>query len=500
MENAVILGSIFLLLAVSFFIGVRSKKTDSAASFIGSAKSFGPIVVALSGTAAMASGWMLVGTPGDMYTRGNAMTNWSLLSACFALSYVFLGKKIRALAELKDVSTLGDILDIRYNNNKILKGIVSFIIFIGCFAYLASQIAAGAGLFTFLFGWDKTIAAFVLFGVVIVYVAVGGESAGIMSQAFQGLVMVVAGIIIIGLFYFKLGGFSTLMNNVASNPTVTANGVTSTFSSQFFSAFGVESGARSMTWIVLAFLGTVCQPATLTRMFALKDPTDLPRLGILTGATQAVVCFFGLTIGFSVISLVASGNIAPLNVADHATWHLGAYLGLGVQVLIYTAVMAAIISSASTYLSVGAASISKDFLSSFGFKFKDKTQIAITRSAIVLVGLLAILLASFSGETVAMLAALGWATFVSVTLPVFVIGLVWKKANEKGMTTAAVVALIGNFIGMISLRMNVKWPKGLPWYMYLITVTVFIGVFVSLATYKKETDGVNKYVEAALRL
>ena len=55
MQNTLLLGAIFLLLAASLYIGIRSKNASTAAAFIGSAKSFGSIPVALSSVAALAS-------------------------------------------------------------------------------------------------------------------------------------------------------------------------------------------------------------------------------------------------------------------------------------------------------------------------------------------------------------------------------------------------------------------------------------------------------------
>lgn len=112
----------FLMIAVSFFIGWwAKKKVTSSEAYFGSTGMFGPFTVGLSSTAAVASAFALVGVPGLMYSTGNAMAFWMLSSAAFAMAYLILGKKVRAMAEIGKVASLGDLSDLRYNNNRVIK-------------------------------------------------------------------------------------------------------------------------------------------------------------------------------------------------------------------------------------------------------------------------------------------------------------------------------------------------------------------------------------------
>lgn len=109
--------------------------------------------------------------------------------------------------------------------------------------------------------------------------------------------------------------------------------------------------------------------------------------------------------------------------------------------------------------------------------------------SIVFVGVASILLAAFSKDTVALLGALGWATFMTLYIPLILIGLIWKKANAKGMLAAAVIALLGNILGMLlPIFVEIEWPFGLPWSIYLMAITTCVGVYVSYATYDELQD------------
>lgn len=69
---------------------------------------------------------------------------------------------------------------------------------------------------------DPMIAGFLIFGILTAYTALSGEAGGILTQAFQGLIMVAAGVIMIFIFFSMTGGFGNVYDVIASAGTVTA--------------------------------------------------------------------------------------------------------------------------------------------------------------------------------------------------------------------------------------------------------------------------------------
>ncbi|MBG0764204.1 MAG: hypothetical protein H0S78_04835, partial [Tissierellales bacterium] len=342
-----ILGFSLGMLVISLLIGLWAKrKVKSAKEYFGSTGLFGPLSVGLSSTAAVASAFALVGVPGILYSTGNAMNYWMLSSAAFAMAYIILGKKVRAMSEIGEVASLGDISDLRFNNNKLIKGLMSIVIFLGCIAYLAAQIKAGSELFNNLLGWSPIVTGLIIFGILTIYTAISGEVGGLMTQAFQGFVMVVAGIIIIASFFIITGGFGNVLEVVANAGTITSGDVSKTFSPGFLDAWGILPRSTAMAWAIIPILGTVGQPQVLTRMYALKDPKDMPKLGLYAGLSHMIVGFFALVVAYGALYLVGSGKIAPLAVADNAIFAYADYVGLYAQLFVYAAVLAAAMSSA----------------------------------------------------------------------------------------------------------------------------------------------------------
>ena len=426
-----------------------------------------------------------------MYTTGNPMTFWMLSSAAFAMAYLILGKKVRAMAELGPIASLGDICDLRFNNNRLIKATMSLTLFMGCIAYLAAQIKAGSELFSHLMGWNTIVTGFLIFGILTFYMVVSGEVGGLLTQAFQGFVMVLAGLIVIIAFFGITGGFGEVLSTAAAAGEVSGGGVTKTFGPDFFNAWGVLPGTISMAWMIIPILGTVGQPQVLTRMYALKDPRDMPKLGLTAGISHMIVGFFAIVVAYGAVYLVASGKVAPLASGDSAIFVFADYLGLYAQIFIYAAILAAAMSSASMFLSISANIISRDLPSALGKRVAPEKQITVSRITMLLLGVIAILFSLTSGDMVAILGTFGWGTLMSGTFPPFIIGLLWDKATGKGVAAGLVVGLGLNLLSLTGF----KWPGALPWYFNVITVSIVLTVIVSLFTKEKVTPQVKAVIE-----
>lgn len=491
----IIVGFSALMIIVSFLIGIWSKKkATTAQAYFGGTAMFGPVAVGLSSMAGIASAFALVGVPGIIYTSGNAMTFWMLSGAAFAVSYIILGKRVRAMAEVAPISSLGDICDVRFNNNRYIKAAMSIIICLGCVGYLAAQISAGSALVAQLVEIHPMIAGLIIFGLLTVYTAVSGEVGGLLSQAFQGLVMVVAGIILIVAFFVVTGGFGNVLEAVSNAGTVVGkNGVEKVFTADLIGAWGTMPGGISLTWMLIPILGCVGQPQVLTRMYAVKSPRDLPKAGIVTAITHTIVGFLAVVAAYAALYLVATKQIDPLKSGDQAIYAFADHLGLWAQVLVYAAILAAALSSASMFLTSSSTLISKDLTSALGIKIAPEKQINVSRIFMLILGIVSIVVSINSKELVALLGTFGWGTLVSATFPVFVTGLLWDRCNSKGVAVGITVSLVFNIIPFFGF----KFPSALPGYFITSALAVASTVFISLLTGDEKKS---KALEAVLKL
>ena len=485
-----------LMIVVSFAIGIwSSKKANTAQAYFGGTAMFGPVAVGLSSMAGIASAFAMVGVPGIIYGTGNPMTFWMLSGAAFAMSYIILGKKMRAMAEVAPISSLGDICDLRFNNNKLIKALMSIIICLGCVGYLAAQISAGTALISNLVDSPPLVAGFIIFGLLTVYTALSGEVGGLLSQAFQGLVMVIASLVLIIAFFSVTGGFGGVLEAVSAVPEITGatNGVTKALGPDFLNAWGTYPGAVSLAWMLIPILGCVGQPQVLTRMYAVKNPRDLPKAGLVTAITHTIVGFLAVAGAYGALYLVATGEIEPLAKNDQAIYAFADYLGIWAQMLVYAAVLAAALSSASMFLTSSSTLLSKDLPSALGIKIAPEKQINVSRIFMFILGAIAIVVSIYSAEMVALLGTFGWGTLVSATFPIFVVGLLWDRCTEQGALVGIAYSCIFNILPLVT---SFAYPSGLFGYFITSAVAVALTVIVSLVTPKpKLSEGVKAVLD-----
>lgn len=477
-----------LMIAASFGIGLWSKKkATTTQAYFGGTAMFGPIAVGLSSMAGVASAFALVGVPGLIYNSGNAMAFWMLGSAAFAASYIILGKKVRAMAEVADISSLGDICDVRFNRNRVIKALMSIIICLGCVGYLAAQISAGTALISNLVDVPPIVA-----GLLTIYTAISGEVGGLLSQAFQGAVMVIAGVVLIIAFFVVTGGFGNVLEAVGSVSEITgANGVTKALGPDFLNAWGTMPGGISLTWMLIPLLGCVGQPQVIVRMYAVKNPRDLPKTGLVTGITHAIVSFLCVVIAYGALYLVSTGQIDPLPSGDNAIYAFADHCGLWAQLLAYAAILAAALSSASMFLTSSSTLLSKDLPSALGIKIAPEKQIAISRIFMIILGVVSIVVSVFSSEMVGLLGTFGWGTLVSGTFPVFVVGLLWDRCNTKGVIAGLAYSVVFNILPLVT---PFAYPSSLPGYFITSAVAITLTVVVSLVTPREKLNAASQAV------
>mgnify|MGYP001813049350 CR=1 FL=1 len=105
-----ILASSFLVLFISFGIGIwAKKKVTSPEAFFGGAKIFGPVTIGLATMAAVGSAFAVVGVPGLVFSTGNTILLFMFAAPAFVFGYLVIGKKLRAMAEIGTVASLGDL-------------------------------------------------------------------------------------------------------------------------------------------------------------------------------------------------------------------------------------------------------------------------------------------------------------------------------------------------------------------------------------------------------
>jgi Na+/proline symporter len=144
--------------------------------------------------------------------------------------------------------------------------------------------------------------------------------------------------------------------------------------------------------------------------------------------------------------------------------------------------------------------VSRDLPAALGVRVAPGREVTIARVTMAILGVGAIGFAMSSGEMVAALGALGYGTLMSATMPVFLFGLLWKRASTEGVLAGLLVSAAGNVIAPIATRAGFNWPGGLPWYVGVVAITAAVTVAVSLVTTGATGDELDERVKLAIEL
>jgi Na+/proline symporter len=486
--SPLIIGYTVAFMLVSIAIGwYANRYAKTAEGFFGGTKTFGGVVIGLASMAAVMSAFGFIGGPGLVYKFG--FTSIWMTIACgpgFAYGYWVIGKRMRAMAEVTDVATLPDIARVRFQSQAV-RGILAIGLFLAAIAYLSSQVKGGAKLMNQMLGVSEEWGVAIMFGSTLAYMLVSGMSGSILTDAFQGLVMLIGVAGVVFAFFSITGGdFSAIMN--APN-----------FGPSFVDGAGAMPFQLIITFAMVFFIGVMGQPTMLAKMYAVKSHKDLKLAGILGGTTYGLTSLVWILVGYGAVYLVATGAVPPIKDLDKAAFLFVSKTGGVMQALIMAALLAAIVSTASFFISLASGAITRDLAGAMGHEVAHDRQIVVGRYLQIVVMILCIGFGYWGGRAVAILGTLGWGFFASVTLPTFLMGLLWKRCSREGVLTGLTFAVIANIA--LPLLENFKIYKlPYPYYLFTISGAIILTTVVSMFTTGAAGKNLPKQMEPVFKL
>ena len=195
---------------------------------------------------------------------------------------------------------------------------------------------------------------------------------------------------------------------------------------------------------IVFFIGVMGQPTMLAKMYSVKTPQGSqdgrhPRRG-----SYGALSLVWILVGYGAIYLVATGAAPAIKDLDKAAFLFVSKTNGVLQALIMAALLAAIVSTASFFISLASGALTRDLAGSFGHEVPVEKQIIMGRYLQIVVMILCIGFGYWGGRAVAILGTLGWGFFASVTLPTFVMGLLWRRCSREGVIVGLTFAVIAN--------------------------------------------------------
>ncbi|EAH8870582.1 sodium/proline symporter PutP [Campylobacter coli] len=423
-----------LILYIGFYFYRQNKNTEDY--FLGG-RSLGPVVSALSAGASDMSGWLLMGLPGALYASGLIESYIAIgLSIGALLNWSFVAKRLRIYTSvIANSITIPDYFETRFDDDKhILRIVCAIVILIFFTFYVSSGLVGGAKLFEATFGIRYEYALTTGTLIIVAYTFLGGYKAVCWTDLLQGLLMMGALIVVPAVMLYHLGGFGEAMAVIEE---IKPNAL----------SMGEGIGALSIVSALAWGLGYFGQPHILVRFMSIRSTKDIPA-ATFVGISWMVIsligaCFIGL-LGIAYVHKFELTLQDPEKIFIVMSQLL---FNPWIAGILLSAILAAIMSTASSQLLVSSSTIAEDFYKRiFNKEASNKTVMNLGRIGVLLVALVAFVISTDKESSVLSIVAYAWAGFGASFGSVMLFSLFWSRMTRigaiLGMITGAVMVVL----------------------------------------------------------
>ncbi|OII60208.1 sodium/proline symporter [Streptomyces sp. CC53] len=389
-------------------------------------------VAALSAGASDMSGWLFLALPGAVYAAGIG-AGWIAVGLAVGtyLNWRFVAPRLRTYTERAgNAVSLSAYLEERFEDRTRLLRTVSAAVTVAFFTvYLASGLVAGGLLFEYVFDVDFALAVVLTALVIAIYSCLGGFLAVSHTHVLQGLLMLLALLVLPVVGVRAVGGFDALGDALdVRSPALLDPGSQAVLGDGGWSSGG-PLGAVAIVSLLAWGLGYFGQPHILARFMGIRSTRAIPaarRIG--TAWVLAVLA------GATLVGLVGiAGFGAPLDNPETVYLALSrTLLDPWVAGVFLIAVLAAVISTADSQLLVSSVALTEDFYRAFlKREASDRALVWAGRGSVLAVTLIACAIA-LRGDGLLGIVAYAWAGFGAAFGPVVLLSLYWPRMTWAG--------------------------------------------------------------------
>ncbi|MDD7741794.1 MAG: sodium/proline symporter PutP [Campylobacteraceae bacterium] len=423
-----------LMLCIGLYFYKQNKNAEDY--FLGS-RSMGPVISALSAGSSDMSAWLLMGLPGALYVSGFIDSYIAIgLTIGALLNWLFVAKRLRIYTSAVSNSlTIPDYFETRFDDDThILRVICAIVILIFFTFYVSSGLVSGAKLFESTFGiqYDYALTAGTI--IIVAYTFLGGYKAVCWTDMIQGLLMLFALIAVPIAMLYHLGGFNEAIDVIASiKPEALSMG----------EGVGIISIISALAW----GLGYFGQPHILVRFMSIKSTKDIPYATIIGIGWMAICLICACLIGVLGIAYVYKFNLSLQDPEKIFIVMSQLLFNPWVAGILLSAILAAIMSTASSQLLVSSSTIAEDFYKKiFKTDARNIVVLRLGKVGVLLVAIIAFLISSDPSSSVLSIVAYAWAGFGASFGSVMLFSLFWIRMTRIGaicgMITGAVTVLL----------------------------------------------------------
>lgn len=453
----------------------RGAKTNE--EFVIGGHKFGGTALALSERATGESAWLLLGLTGHAYAEGIGAI-WVALGCVIGILFIWhvMARRLRNETERTGVMTVSSLIARKFPGAERNISFLSALIIVFFFLfYIAAQFSGAGKVLQKTFGLDPFWGVLISSVVVTLYCMMGGFIAVVVTDVFQSILMILTLVIfpVIAITIAESAGIGILENITLAGPS-------------YLSVTEGKSGLTAVMFILSGLswaLGYTGQPQLLTRMMAIRNDKDVKKAKWVATFWTFLAYVGAILIGLVGIAFVQSGTLG----GDAARLSADAEKILPVMVVtlvnpvlagfLLSGVISAMMSTASTELTVSSSSISEDMIINLRkVGMADRRQLWLNKVLTLAVGAVAILLAFTMSDTVYGLVSYAWSGIGSSFGPAMLLILFWKRVSRAGVYASLVCGTAGTIIWKNFFEAGTGVSERLTSFVFAFVMAVFFSL------------------------
>ncbi len=481
-DLAIIVIYFVCIVGLGCWAGLRKKKTEKAQEYFLAGKTLSWPIIGLALFATNISTVHLVSLAEEGYTNGLAYGNfeWMAPFTLIILALFFAPFYIRS-----SVATLPDFLEKRYSRAS-RDWLAGLSIISAIFIHIGFSLYAGAVVLEGMFGIGKMTSIILIAALTGLYTIVGGLMAVVLTESVQTIVLLLGAIVLTGIGYAKVGGWSGLAESVEP--------IKLTVLRPHGDASGLPWYSVLLGYPIIGIWYWCTDQTIVQRVLGARDENHARVGPLFAGFIKILPVFIFVLPGLICLALVRKGLLPALPLTEdgktdaaktysHLITHL---LPVGLRGVVAAALMAALMSTVSGALNSAATLFTYDLYQRWAPQSSERRLILIGRVVTFVGMILAVIWSPFCGRFPTVFQGIN-AAICYIAPPitvVFIAGIFWKKASSK----ASILTLVtGSILGLVVFVLDFskvleKFKVGHPAFGFLtfMVISFLLAVFCTL--------------------
>lgn len=447
--------------------------------FVLGGKRFSGTALALSERATGESAWLLLGLTGYAYSDGLSAI-WVALGCVIGILFIWfvMAGRLRNETDRTGSMTVSSLIARKIPGSERSIAMLSALIVVFFFVfYIAAQFSGSGKVLNKTFGLDPFWGIIIGSIVVTFYCVMGGFIAVVVTDVFQSILMI-----------FTLVVFPVIAFLVAAGHNVELVQAISQAGPEYLSFTHGLTGSSAFILVLSGLswaLGYTGQPQLLTRMMAIRDQKGVKTARWVASSWTLLAYVGAILIGLFGIAFVQGGMLGQeaVKLSEDAEKILPVMVVALVNPILagilLSGVISAMMSTASSELTVSSASITEDIYSNLTKKkTSPKKMLYLNQGMTLAVGAVAIVMALTMQDTVYGLVSYAWSGIGSSFGPALLLLLFWKRFSRAGIFASLISGTLSTVIWKNFFEVSTGVSERLASFVFSFLMAVFFSLLI----------------------